>query len=601
MPRRTLRSERSNRGGSSVVAMQSGGGSVPFPPFATGTSYTISAGVYTSLVSFWPLNDANVTTFNPTCLETVAARNFSNNAGQGGLMPQRPSLIARVTQERSYLFSASSAAIFFSGFGAAPYDKTGLDTVSMAAFISPNIKRSGSETYYWLFTKNDGAFTNALSACTGYFWGLVWDGTKTVLVLHQRTSAVDWLEVRGTTDLRNGLGYHVAVTRASGKVQANVNLYVRGTLETMALGPGSPSSYVGSTTTTSGACIGGRGGGGGAQTLDAWMSHLAFFSAVLPATGAGSVAGLAVQAVPPVTIFTGTGNPVPILHLGDWDSDIDDAGATALLVAAQRKGLIRKLANIVDTSNVYSAAAVASFDTAKGISATTAAYQGAGRQTVSGWAQGVATAFNPGKTRADYAADLLITMRTALAAEAPGTVRILCTGPEFELQLLLQSPGDGISPLTGLQLVASRCTGIWLMGGYASSATVEYNFGQAPVAANYVFLNNPVPIYDVGFEIGNSIITGYGGNPSIDPIRDAYDLVAGGGASYDMIAAYGCVFPSNAVLNFAITNGTNTVNSGTGANTWSVTAGTHNQYAFATTGGAAKIAIENFMNDASYP
>lgn len=112
-------------------------------------------------------------------------------------------------------------------------------------------------------------------------------------------------------------------------------------------------------------------------------------------------------------------------------------------------------------------------------------------------------------TGSETYADSLTIYRTLLAA-AVGAIDIISIGYLNNLSDLLQSPADGISPLTGLQLVTAKVRHLWIMGGQYPSGS-EHNFNNTPVGiagANYVVANWPTPITYLGFEVGSSVLSG---------------------------------------------------------------------------------------------
>ncbi len=566
-------------------------------------SPAITLAAVPSVVAIWPLNDAN-TAGLVGAVDTVAGHNLTANAGEGGIMPQRPSLIAGLPAERSMLYSHSAAAIHYGSVTGSPFDKTGADTVSLFAIAAPNITRSGAETYYWIVCKFSGAYTVAHTGLVGWGLALVWDGAKTVLAFHQRVSSTDFMEVRTTTDIPNGVSVSLGMSRGTGKNQAAVSLYVGGGPQTTALESGSPSSITGSTTNGSALTLAGRGNGGGAETFDGWLAYVSVFSAQLSDTVQKS---LSVPGRAPAGIPNPAPTPVTLMIFTDCDTDIDDGGMLAMVGAAVAKGdAAGPLSVTCNSSFTYTASAIAAFLAKHGLgSVPVFAYQGAGHGNSSAFAQTVTTNYNPGKTRADYAAPVSISasLRAILVAQPNASVVILCTAPLHEFSDLLQSPADGISGLTGAQLVAQKATRIVLMGGYAAGGT-EYNFSGvtgAPAAANYVFANNPVPIYDAPYELAASTSVAFAGNGNLDPIREAYELHGNGvnrASSFDVIACYYALFPSTPLLTIAAANVVQTVDASTGTNAWTATAGTHNRLAISGSGAAAlQIAMETYMND----
>lgn len=202
--------------------------------------------------------------------------------------------------------------------------------------------------------------------------------------------------------------------------------------------------------------------------------------------------------------------------------------------------------------------------------------------STSAWNTALVAQYDAGDTRANYA-DCLTVYRTSLAAQANSSVVIVESGTGYCLALLLASPGDGISPLTGAQLCQQKISKLVVMGGDYPSGT-EFNFQSNPSASigfNYIFTtwttqNGYPPLWEVSFTDGTGTNAGpptyaistvnparwvqtHSGGSNQRPIWDALAILFGirglsfGGTTY---------FTDSG-------NGTNTVNASTGANSWS--------------------------------
>lgn len=97
-------------------------------------------------------------------------------------------------------------------------------------------------------------------------------------------------------------------------------------------------------------------------------------------------------------------------------------------------------------------------------------------------------------------------------AEADGKVDIMEIGFLQVLGDFLRSEGDDISPKSGYELCKEKVERIWLMAGrWDIDGGREFNIAWTPLtreASNYVFDNCPVPITLLGWEVGDSVITG---------------------------------------------------------------------------------------------
>jgi hypothetical protein len=93
--------------------------------------------------------------------------------------------------------------------------------------------------------------------------------------------------------------------------------------------------------------------------------------------------------------------------------------------------------------------------------------------------------FNPGDTKANYT-DCLTGYRTILAANT--NVVIVATGFATCLYQLMTSSADGISSLTGAQLIQANVSKLVLCCGENPTGS-EWNFENDPVDWNYLFAN----------------------------------------------------------------------------------------------------------------
>lgn len=99
-----------------------------------------------------------------------------------------------------------------------------------------------------------------------------------------------------------------------------------------------------------------------------------------------------------------------------------------------------------------------------------------------------------------------------LIAECDGKVEIMEIGFLQILGDFLKSQPDDISPKTGMELCREKVEKIWLMAGrWDVDGGREFNIAWTPLtreASKYIFENCPVPMTFLGWEIGDSVITG---------------------------------------------------------------------------------------------
>lgn len=235
---------------------------------------------------------------------------------------------------------------------------------------------------------------------------------------------------------------------------------------------------------------------------------------------------------PPNVSLAAPAAGAPVIISTDMFTDVDDIVGIRLANKAADLGLISIKAVLVDLNGIYSAPAVKAMMIYSGRgSVPVGAWQGGGNANGGPFTQIVRDAYRPGETRADYLAALGV-FRQALANEADGTVTVIGMGSFQNLYDLLMSPADGISPLTGMQLVAAKVKRLISMAGIWPSGN-EYNMSLNPAASAYVIANWPSEIVGVPSAPGGSIYTNIplDANPAVDPYKLGFDNMPGGYAA----------------------------------------------------------------------
>lgn len=285
----------------------------------------------------------------------------------------------------------------------------------------------------------------------------------------------------------------------------------------------------------------------------------------------------------------------------DLCSDIDDAAAVSILISSVQAGQCKLVGVNANSSSDYSAPCLQAILNQYNLGQIpVGAYQGNDMPSVSSYIQQTAANYGQsGKTRANFISGVT-NLRTVLANQPNNSVTILSIGFLTNLQALLQSSGDSISPLTGLQLVAAKVRMFVIMGGVYTTGT-EYNFSNGPSYANYVVSNIPSQInnFGVDFNFGNSVVWTFPSGSSIFSYMYNLYRVANGNPTqrqgWDLLAALYASWSQNSLFNFAGPFGTNSVNNSTGINTWTSTLGNYtylgNAQSFATIGSALNVLV----------
>jgi inosine-uridine nucleoside N-ribohydrolase len=135
--------------------------------------------------------------------------------------------------------------------------------------------------------------------------------------------------------------------------------------------------------------------------------------------------------------------------------------------------------------------------------------------------------------------------RRVLAGRPDGTVVVISVGFLTNLEALLASGPDELSPLDGVELVRKKVKHWSCMGGRfpTSGEGSEFNLATYPEATAYVLAHWPTPVTFAGAELGEKVLTGarlmkkYPATRS--PVARAYREYTGGQdrMSWDQTAA----------------------------------------------------------------
>jgi hypothetical protein len=245
--------------------------------------------------------------------------------------------------------------------------------------------------------------------------------------------------------------------------------------------------------------------------------------------------------------------PVDLIFDTDLALDVDDVGALALLHALADRGECRLLAiGISETAlhenGVWAAAAADAIDTYFGRpDIPIGAFRGRHQATrdVGRYAEKTARAFPHDLASGRDAPEAWKLYRQVLAGRPDGSVTMLSVGFLTNLDALLRSAPDEVSPLDGVELVGRKVKQWVCMGGRfpESTGNGEFNLATYPEATAYVLAHWPTPSVFSGFEIGAAVKTGARlireHPPATSPVSRAYLEYTGGKdrESWDQTAA----------------------------------------------------------------
>ena len=225
--------------------------------------------------------------------------------------------------------------------------------------------------------------------------------------------------------------------------------------------------------------------------------------------------------------------PVKVIFDTDMANDCDDAGALAVLHALADKGEAEILAivtNRKDPSNASAAACAAINrwygrpDLPIGTDKDGAKIRG-GRP--SSYAPVLRDEFPHDAKPDDQMPEALAVLRRTLAAQPAGSVTYCSVGALSNLEDLLRSKPDAVSPLSGRELIEKKIRLTVLMGGgFPRTANPETNLKLDPAAVVTVVNEWPGPILWQGYEVGAALITGaeLQATSKTNPVRRAFEL-----------------------------------------------------------------------------
>lgn len=105
--------------------------------------------------------------------------------------------------------------------------------------------------------------------------------------------------------------------------------------------------------------------------------------------------------------------------------------------------------------------------------------------------------------------DATLLYRQILAGHPDTSITVVTVGPLLNIQRLIASKPDTISPLQGNDLISQKVKKFVIMGGHFPRGEGEWNFnGYMPGVTHFVLSNLTVPVIFSGFEVGEKIKTG---------------------------------------------------------------------------------------------
>ena len=205
-----------------------------------------------------------------------------------------------------------------------------------------------------------------------------------------------------------------------------------------------------------------------------------------------------------------TPEPVKIIFDTDLGPDYDDVGALAFLHAMADSGKAEILATVssnkhelvapsIEVINNYFGRAELTIGAPKTLGVNLASSQH--------WADSIVSKYPHTIKSTDEVADAVDVYRKILNAQSDNSITIITVGFLTNLNNLLKSQPDNISPLNGMELVSKKVKILVSMAGKFPAGR-EFNVFKDSAASINVFENWPGEIIFTGFEIGWEIRTG---------------------------------------------------------------------------------------------
>ncbi len=202
--------------------------------------------------------------------------------------------------------------------------------------------------------------------------------------------------------------------------------------------------------------------------------------------------------------------PVKIIFDSDMGPDYDDVGALTLLHAFADSGKAEILATMA--SNKYDLVApcldvINTYYGRPAIPVGSPKTHGVNIGCSQHWTDSLVANYPHKIVSASQAEDATILYRRILASQPDTSVVIVTVGFLTNLNDLLLSQPDSISPLNGNDLVIKKVKRLVSMAGIFPEGS-EFNVREDSTSSKYVFDHWPTRLVLSGFEIGNKILTG---------------------------------------------------------------------------------------------
>lgn len=257
----------------------------------------------------------------------------------------------------------------------------------------------------------------------------------------------------------------------------------------------------------------------------------------------------------------------------DWWTDCDDAVALRLLAKAHKSGKICIKGIGINACMKYSVQSVDAFlhfdgvdDIPIGIDVNATDFGGNPpyqKRLASLWS----------KYGSNAEAEDAVRLYRRILAESSDPVEIIEIGYFQVIADVIESEADDISPKTGLELIKEKVKKIWAMAGkWDDNPGRENNFirnARSRAAANVFCRKCPVPVTFLGFEAGETVITGDSLNKDDVLYRVLCDHGSPNGrSSWDPMLVLLALMGDESAAGYDVVRGTAHVDAQSGENTF---------------------------------
>lgn len=203
--------------------------------------------------------------------------------------------------------------------------------------------------------------------------------------------------------------------------------------------------------------------------------------------------------------------PIKLILDTDVGSDCDDMMAISYMIACEKRGLVKPLAITISHPSPYAAAGIRGLYRSFGAEAPIMGQMPLDPPRRDNYGKQIYERFGKEDDIAPIMPALAILRKTL--AESDGGVTLCAIGPLTNIAALLESEGDEICPLDGVELMKQKCSRLVLMaGGFEPDENgkncPEWNVKIDIESSKKVFELCENEIYTLPFEAALTMITG---------------------------------------------------------------------------------------------